>query len=209
MSEQNPYEQLGLTEDASFDQIQAARNRLGTEFANDPQQLQRVEAAYDAVLMDRLKLRQEGKIKVPDRIRFAEKLTEATPKAPTAAKPNSPQWLANLRDTPAPADIWAPAGVMSALIALVLLSPLSSIAQTAQLGLLLGMGALFYFLFRKEKKFWRTIVLGFSSLVLGLLLGFGLFSLLQGANLLLPISLEAFACAVTFAVFWLVSSFLK
>ena len=46
--------------------------------------------------MERLKLRQEGKIKVPDRIRFAEK--QAKPIATASSKTdkienNGPQWF--------------------------------------------------------------------------------------------------------------------
>jgi Protein CHAPERONE-LIKE PROTEIN OF POR1-like len=209
MSEQNPYEQLGLTENASFDEIQAARNRLGAEFAGDQKQLEKIEAAYDAVLMDRLKLRQEGKIKVPDRIRFAEKLVENAPKATPAAQNQSPQWLKRLIDRPSQGDILLPGGAMSALIALVIFAPPASVLAIVQPALLIGLGATFYFLFRKERKLGRTVVLGFVSLILGLLLGFGLFNLLASANVVLPISLEAFSSAVTFVVFWLVSSFLK
>ena len=70
MSEHNPYDQLGVTEDSSFEEIQAAKSRLSAECRNDAKQLESIEAAYDAVIMDRLKMRQEGRIKVPDRIRF-------------------------------------------------------------------------------------------------------------------------------------------
>jgi len=64
MSQPSPYEQLGIREDASTEEILEVRNRLLSEAdsVGDRQQRDRVEAAYDAVLMDRLRLRQEGKI---------------------------------------------------------------------------------------------------------------------------------------------------
>lgn len=74
MSDKNPYETLGIDENSPFDEIQATRNRLVQEHAGDRKQLEAIEAAYEAILMDRLRLRQEGKIKVPDRIRFPERL---------------------------------------------------------------------------------------------------------------------------------------
>ncbi len=35
MSEQNPYEQLGVTENSSFEEIQAAKKRLYEQHGND------------------------------------------------------------------------------------------------------------------------------------------------------------------------------
>ena len=58
----NPYERLGISPDASFDAVQAAKQERLSEVGDDPQARARVEAAYDAVLMDRLKERQQGKV---------------------------------------------------------------------------------------------------------------------------------------------------
>ncbi|MDR9402412.1 MAG: CPP1-like family protein, partial [Halothece sp. Uz-M2-17] len=43
MSEQNPYEQLGVTEDASFEEIQEAKVRLSKEYEDDQRQKEAVE----------------------------------------------------------------------------------------------------------------------------------------------------------------------
>jgi len=64
MSEQNPYEQLGVTEESSFEEIQEAKQRLVQQYQNDSKIVELIEAAYDSVLMDRLRMRQEGRIKV-------------------------------------------------------------------------------------------------------------------------------------------------
>ena len=58
----NPYERLGISPDASFDAVQAAKQERLSEVGDDPQARARIEAAYDAVLMDRLKERQQGKV---------------------------------------------------------------------------------------------------------------------------------------------------
>lgn len=58
----SPYERLGISADASFDAVQEAKQRRLTEVGDDPQARARIEAAYDAVLMDRLKERQQGKV---------------------------------------------------------------------------------------------------------------------------------------------------
>ncbi len=66
MSSQSPYEQLGVESDASFDEIQEAKNRLMQQYQGNQPTLETIEAAYDAIIMERLRMRQEGRIKVPD-----------------------------------------------------------------------------------------------------------------------------------------------
>ena len=58
----DPFVRLGLSRGASFDQVQAARERCLNETGDDPQAKARVEAAYDAVLMSRLRERQQGQV---------------------------------------------------------------------------------------------------------------------------------------------------
>jgi Protein CHAPERONE-LIKE PROTEIN OF POR1-like len=206
MSSQSPYEQLGVTEASSFEEIQDARNQLFAQHEGDRKQLESIEAAYDAVLMDRLRLRQEGKIKVPDRIRFPEKVVPlpSTP-APVPTSQGS-AWLQRLLDTPSRTDILLPAGVLTALSALVVLAPTANVVQMA---LILGMGASFYFLYRKERKLGRTVLLGLLGLVSGFLVG-GLLSTFLPAQVtsLIP-NPNVLVSVVTFFILWLVSSFLR
>ena len=208
MSSQSPYEQLGVTEASSFEEIQDARNQLFAQHQDDRKQLESIEAAYDAVLMDRLRLRQEGKIKVPDRIRFPEKVVPPPSSPPLVPTSHGTAWLQRLIDTPSRADILMPAGVLTTLSALVLFTPGANSANVVQMALILGMGASFYFLYRKERKLGRTVLLGLLGLVSGFLVG-GLLaryvpqlaSLIPNANVLVSV--------VTFFILWLVSSFLR
>jgi hypothetical protein len=91
MSQPNPYERLGINESASFEEIQAAKQRLQNEHSSDPQLSEAIETAYDSILMERLKLRQEGKINIPEGIRFPEKSLQTLPKL-------APPQLGNPRD---------------------------------------------------------------------------------------------------------------
>lgn len=206
MTEQNPYERLGVSEGASFDEIQAARNRLCESLQGDAEQIKKVEAAYDAVLMERLKMRQEGRIKVPDGIRFAERQVEAPANPPTATNRRPPAWLAGWLDTPSRADIGLPAGIMAGLVALVLFAPTPDMIQ---LGVVLGVGTAFYFLFRKERKLGRSILLSFGGLIVGLLVGGLLAGLLSTQIPGWAIATNAFASTFTFFLLWLICSFLR
>ena len=58
----DPYARLGLSAGASFEQVQSAKQRCLTDADDDPQARARIEAAYDAVLMARLRDRQQGQL---------------------------------------------------------------------------------------------------------------------------------------------------
>lgn len=206
MSEQNPYELLGVTEEASFDDIQDAKARLAQQYPNDSQIRERLEAAYDAILMDRLKRRQEGKIPVPERIRFPEKVVQ-TPSSFNPVPVNQAQnWLKGLIDTPSKRDILLPAGIFSVLGAATVFYP-SPEGTIVPLALTLGFLANVYLLNRKEKRFGRALLLT----VVGLLAGVGVGALVYGV---LETSVgflgsDQLATLVTFFLFWLISSFLR
>ena len=207
MSVQNPYEQLGLTEDASFDEIKAARDRLLAESSGDRKRQAMLETAYDAILMQRLRMRQEGKIKVPEGVRFPERLSAAPPSTPPTPVQQSPAWLQRLIDTPSTKDVLLPAGLFGGLAALsVLLRANSSILQ---LTLALGIGLSLYFLNRKENLFGRAILLTLSGLLVGLLLGGLFYSLLWAPITSIALSDEQFITLVTLILLWLVCSFLR
>lgn len=208
MGDQNYYEKLGVSEDATFDEIQEARNRLLQQYSGDYKHLEAVEAAYDAILMERLRMRQEGKIKVPEGIRFAERLAQAPPKENPAPVQKTPEWLQRLIDQPSSTDIILPAAVFLGLSALSIFPAVAS-AQTLQLILTVGVGTSFFFLYRKEKKFGRAVLLTGMGLVIGLVAGGILGSVLLAQLSSLGISVEQFSTTLTFILLWLISSFLR
>lgn len=207
MSEQNPYEKLGVTEEASFDEIQDAKGRLLQQHRGDQKLIESVEAAYDAIIMDRLRMRQEGKIKVPERIRFPEKLTPPPSLIPTTVN-RSPAWLQRLIDTPTTAELIWPAASFSLLTAVTIFyrSPEASILPFL---LALGVGCNVYFLNRKEQQLGRAVLLTLFGLVVGVGLGTMLASFLIPQLTMMGLTSEKFATLVTFVMLWLISSFLR
>lgn len=201
MSDRTPYEQLGVSEESSFDEIQEARNRLFEEHAGDRQLLEKIETAYDAVLMDRLRQRQQGKIKVPERIRFPERIApESLPNATPVSSNRTPGWLKNAIDTPSQADILIPAGIFLGLSLLSLTTPSISLA--------IGVGVSLYFLNRKENHFGRAVLFTLASLIVGLLIGGQLAALIE-PQLGVKLTLDALTAWFAFFVLWLTTSFLK
>ena len=208
MSEPNPYEKLGLKQDATFDQIQEARNRLATQYNGDSQHLNMVEEAYDAILMERLRMRQEGKIKVPEGIKFAERISQAPQKPSQSPKMQAPSWLEKLRDRPSLKDILLPGGLFLSLSGLSVVYPTVG-AQLLQVVLMVGVCLSIYFIRRKEQNFSRAILLTGAGLIVGLVVGGLLANLLISPLNQINIQAEQFSTVVTFVVLWLVSSFLR
>jgi hypothetical protein len=208
MSEQTPYEILGISENDSFDTIQAARDRRMAELGQDTQQQEQVEAAYDAILMHRLRLRQEGKITVPERIRYAEQAPtpKKSPSPATPVKASLPAWIERLLDRPSTSELLWPA-VIYGLLFLTSVLPNLQLA-TLQLLLVAGLVAAVYFLQRKEQRFGRSVLIAFLGLLTGLGLGTLLSSLLL-PYLGLPLAAEQFTSAIALSLLWLTTTFLR
>ena len=208
MSEQNPYEQLGVTENSSFEEIQAAKQRLYEQHGNDSAVLERVEIAYDSIIMDRLRLRQEGKIKVPEKIRFPERNVEKSVKVPPLVKEQSTAWLQNLIDTPSQGDIIWPTGIFLSLSAIAVFAQNTG-GSILPLIMALGFIANIYFLNRKEGRAGRAFLISFIALFAGIAIGTALANVLLGQGGVTVLGGDQFASAVTFCLFWLVSCFLR
>ena len=206
MSEQTPYEQLGVTQNSSFEEIQAAKKRICEENSNDTKVIERIEAAYDAVIMDRLRLRQEGKIKVPERIRFPERKVE-TPVANKPVAKSTPNWMQNLLDSPSQKEILIST---AAFLSLAIITVIGQTATASLLPLLMALGFMFsvYFLNNKEKRFGRSLLITLVMLIAGVSLGTAVAGSLANSGLMV-VRPEQFAAITTFVLFWLSSCFLK
>jgi hypothetical protein len=208
MSDQNPYEKLGVSEDASFDEIQDARNRQLEQYSGDAKSLELIEVAYDAILMDRLRMRQEGRIKVPERIRFPELRVQVPPKETPTPREQSPAWLQRMLDQPTPRDILLPGAWYLGLstISVFIQSPGD---QLLQLALVVGVSISVYFLKGKEGKFGRAVLFTLVGLIVGLIAGGLLASWLLPQINLGQLTSEQFSTVFTFMLLWLISSFLR
>lgn len=207
MAEQNPYETLGISTDASFDEIQRAKGRLMEQYNSDRQIAENIEAAYDAILMDRLKKRQEGTIKVAEDIQYADRVVTTTPKLPTIAPIQvSSGWLSRLIDTPSTQELLWSTGVF-AVLAVFAVYP--GVAESS-LSFFLALGFVFslFFISRKEKQFGRAIGLTLFGLFAGIALGSLLANVLATPLSSLNLTAERFSALVTFILLWLITSFL-
>jgi len=171
---QGPYERLGITADASFDEVQAAKQARLLEAAGDPKACSRVEAAYDAVLMERLKERQQGKVSTAAKSASQREQVPPAPKLAVMALPKLPQFpkfaQAALPKVSAGAqgrDLWFPIATTGVLLAVLVVVP----AAPPELVLALATGMAVINLQRRTGKFLKAVGWSFGLLSLGLLLG--------------------------------------
>lgn len=196
--EPNFYARLGVKEDASFEEIKFARDRLKDKYRNDGKTVESIESAYDAILMERLRMRQEGKIKVPDGIRFAEKNTPVLPNFnPLPVGTSGGQFIVK----PSVKEFLSSSVIFLGLIGLIFLGGTSD--TQLPFALAFGVGFALFWINRKEGKLWRSLLIvaaGFC-LAVGLIYLGGMFA---------PIVLTAkWGSLVIFVMLWLVSTFFR
>jgi hypothetical protein len=172
---QDPYERLGIAVDAPFDQVQQAKQARLTEVGDDPIARSRIEAAYDAVLMDRLKERQQGR--VSQAARSASQREQVPPSPPRASLPSLPSLPAlpslavaggsGLRLSLASGrERWFPLVTLGLLLVLVLLPGTAPELLLALATLVTALN-----LQRRNGRFLPAVGFSFGLLLLGLALG--------------------------------------
>ncbi|MFM7286787.1 MAG: CPP1-like family protein [Cyanobium sp.] len=190
----SPYERLGITPDASFDAVQEARSARLLEAGEDPLARSRVEAAYDAVLMDRLKERQQGKVSTAARSASAKEQQQASPppRLPLPAVPKVALPRVSAASFSAPSlslsegqDRWLALAGSGLLLALLLLLP----TPPAELLLALATALCVVCLQRRRRRFLAAVGWGFGLLSLGLIMG-GLLVALSPGELSLGLPLD-------------------
>ena len=194
----DPYGLLGVTAEASFEEVQTAKQNKLLEVGEDPLARARIEAAYDAVLMGRLKERQQGKVSTAarsasvreDAVSAAKPAVTglpALPKLPALPRPQGlPQLSLPVLRWEAGRDSWITLAGAGVLVTLLLLWP----AAGPELLLALGTLGAVAMLQRRSRRFWPPVGFAFGLLVAGLVLG-GLLGGLLSADLPLGLPLQA------------------
>jgi hypothetical protein len=193
-SQPSPYERLGIETGAGFEAVQAAKQARLDEVGENPQARSQIEAAYDAVLMDRLKERQQGKVstaalnasareaKAPPSASPARPSLPSLPKLAALPKPSLPKPSLPALELAEGQQRWLPVGGFALLTLLLLLAPASSAELVLALSTLFSV----VLLQRRSRRLLQAV--GFSILLLSLGLGIGAL-LLQVLDPSLPLGL--------------------
>jgi len=174
----DPYQRLGVEPDASFDAVQAARAARLQEVGDDPLAQAAIDAAYDAVLMGRLKERQQGKVSSAARTASQREQTAAPPSRPVLPSlPSLPQLPSGRLSAPRPSlptlalatgrERWFPLAAHGSLLVFLVALP----AMPADLLLALATAATVLNLQRRHGRFLDAVGWSVLLLVVGLVVG--------------------------------------
>ncbi|KDP33296.1 hypothetical protein JCGZ_13083 [Jatropha curcas] len=187
MSVENALKLLGVSENASFDDILRAKKSILATCKDDQDAIAQVEAAYDMLLMRSLTQRRAGKV-VNSAIRYADVKPINGPGMGSVT-----QWLqASMKntpisvETPSTGDLGIQAGVYGAMMVLTYVngastSPVAPYGGADVPGLILAtsFGASLYFMTKKNVKLGKATVIALGGLVAGAVVGSAVESWLQ------------------------------
>ncbi|XP_073010728.1 protein CHAPERONE-LIKE PROTEIN OF POR1, chloroplastic isoform X2 [Typha latifolia] len=191
----DPYKRLGVSRDASEEEIRGARNFLLEQYAGHEGSMESIEAAYEDIIMKSFRERRKSKINLKSRLK--QKVEE------------SPSWVKTLLsyvELP-PMDV--------ALRRLFLFGFMGgwSIMTSAETGpafqVALSLLSCIYFLNDKMKNVIRASITGFGALVVGWIVGSILVPVIPSAILPPTWTLELLTSLVSYVFLFLSCTFLK
>mgnify|MGYP006268824439 CR=1 FL=1 len=175
----DPYQLLGISVEATFDEVQSARQSRLAGLEDDPMARSRVEAAYDAILMNRLRERQQGRVSTA--ARSASQREQSSPTQPSRPAPlplprfpqlsgggiTAPRFSLPGLQSASGRELWFPLIGIGSLLGLLLLLP----APPAELLLSLATLITLLNLQRRNGRFLAALGWSFALLGLGLAIG--------------------------------------
>ncbi|KAL3689121.1 hypothetical protein R1sor_015430 [Riccia sorocarpa] len=189
------YKRLGVSRDASEEEIREARNYLATQYGGHERSREAIEAAYDKIIMESFRDRRKSKINLKTSLK--KKLAE------------SPPWVrafTNRVEVPT-------SQVILQRFALFFLLGVWSVMNPADGGpafqVAVSLAACIYFLNDRLKSLGRAFMLGFGSLIVGWISGSFLLPVVS--NYILPTSwsLELSTALFSYIFLWVACTFLK
>ncbi|XP_004508602.1 protein CHAPERONE-LIKE PROTEIN OF POR1, chloroplastic [Cicer arietinum] len=149
----DPYRRLGVSRDASEEEIWGSRNFLLEQYAGHERSVESVEAAFEKILMASFIHRKKTKINLKSKLK--KKVEE------------SPPWIKNLLNTVE----FPPTEIILRRLFLFAFMGGWSIMNSAETGpafqVAISLAACIYFLNEKTKSLARACIIGFGALVAG------------------------------------------
>ncbi|XP_002988983.2 protein CHAPERONE-LIKE PROTEIN OF POR1, chloroplastic [Selaginella moellendorffii] len=180
----DPYKRLGISNEASEEEVRAARNYLLKLYGAHPKSKASIESAYDKVISESLK-------------RYRRK--------PKVLKP-PPVWLQKLTDrfdTPPTVVIAARA---FAFFVLGVWSVLEAAATGPSFQVILSLGACIYFLKKRFKVLWKASLIGVAAFLFAWVFGSFLVPLIPFPG---SWNIELATSLISYIVLWMSCTFLK
>lgn len=191
----DPYKRLGISRDASEEEVWSSRNFLLDQYAGHEKSMESVEAAFEKILMSSFKNRKRTKINLKTRLK--QKVEE------------SPPWVKNLLsfvEKP-------PGAIILRRLFLFGFMAVWSVMNSAEAGpafqVALSLGACIYFLNDKTKNIARASIIGFGALVFGWFTGSLLVPAIPSSLLQPTWTLELLTSLVAYVFLFIACTFFK
>ncbi|XP_059651646.1 protein CHAPERONE-LIKE PROTEIN OF POR1, chloroplastic [Cornus florida] len=191
----DPYKRLGVSTDASEEEIWGSRNFLLDQYARHETSAESIEAAFEKILMASFWKRKKSKINLKSRLK--QKVEESPPWVKT---------LLSFVEVP-------PAVIILRRLFLFAFMGGWSVMNSAESGpafqVFLSLGACIYFLNDKTKSLARASIIGFGALVVGWICGSFLVPTIPSFLLHPTWTLELLTSLVAYVFLFLACTFLK
>ncbi|KAG8093603.1 hypothetical protein GUJ93_ZPchr0012g21377 [Zizania palustris] len=189
----DPYQRLGISREASEEEIRAARNFLINKYAGHKPSVDAIESAHDRIIMQSFFDRKKPKVNLKKK--FREINQSRAVKA-----------IQGRFQTPSSRVIWQTAITYVLLAVLTLVFPTEE-GPTLQVAI--SCATNIYFIYQRLKSGWRTFFYGFGSFFASWFLGTFLMVSVIPPILSGPRNLEVSTACVTYVLLFVASTFLK
>ncbi|XP_059623533.1 protein CHAPERONE-LIKE PROTEIN OF POR1, chloroplastic [Cornus florida] len=188
----DPYKRLGISREASEDEIQAARNFLIHRYAGHKPSVDAIESAHDKIIMQKFYERKNPKIDIKKKVR-------------AVTQSRAVQAVMNRFRTPATKFIITTSVSFVVLGALTVLFPTEE-GPTLQVAI--SLMATIYFIYNRLKSKMRAFLYGAGSFILSWLIGTFLMVSVVPPILTGLRSLEVSTSLITYVLLWVSSTYL-
>ncbi|XP_058109431.1 protein CHAPERONE-LIKE PROTEIN OF POR1, chloroplastic [Magnolia sinica] len=193
MNVRDPYKRLGISREASEEEIQAARNFLINKYGGHKPSLDSIESAHDKIIMQKFHERKNPKINIRKKVR------EVTQSRVVQA-------VTSRFEAPATNFIIKTAVAFAILGTLTVLFPTEE-GPTLQVAI--SLLASIYFIYERLKNWIRAFLYGVGAFLGSWLLGTFLMVSVIPPILHGPRSLEVMTSLMTYILLWVSSTYLK
>ncbi|KZV25964.1 hypothetical protein F511_08909 [Dorcoceras hygrometricum] len=189
----DPYKRLGISKEASEEEIQAARNFLIQTYGGDKNSVDAIESAHDKIIMQKFYERKNPKIDIKKKVRDVKQSRYV-------------QAVTNRFRTPDTSFI------IKTSIAFIVLGVLTLLFPTEEgptLQVAISLIATTYFIFDRLKSKLRAVLYGVGAFALSWLIGTFLMVSVMPPILKGPRSLEVTTSLVSYSFLWVSSTYLR
>lgn len=190
----DPYKRIGVSREASEEEIQAARNFLIKKYSGHQPSIDAIESAHDKIIMQKFRERKKPKINIDKNVK---KVTQSLVFKTIAAR----------FETPSNKHILKTSATFVILGVLTVLFPTEE-GPTLQVAI--SFLASVYFLYERLKsKLFKAFLYGAGSFIISWLLGTFLMVSVIPPILRGPRSLEVTTSLISYVILWVFSTYLK